>query len=70
MAQPTRHSSVHRELSKRRYRQRTVEAKHRDPHRDRRDQKRKLQARIAPDVPTPEGPSPESPSHPEAPDHD
>ncbi len=51
MAQPTRHSTIHRELAKRRYRPRTVERKDRDPHRERREQRQAL--RTDPDALTP-----------------
>ena len=60
MAQPTRNSTIHRELAKRRYRPRTVERKDRDPHRDRREHRRAL--RTDPDAlkPLPDGSKPEA----------
>lgn len=51
MAQPTRHSTIHRELAKRRYRPRTIGRKDRDPHRNRREQRQALRA--DPDAHTP-----------------
>lgn len=68
MAQPTRRSAVHRELSKRRYRQRAVAARHRDPHHDRRVQKRALQTNPEPDDPAVDGATAPQPATPETPE--